>query len=151
LSKKDLKFGFGFILSLNVLNITTLLDFVIWAEKLYRTYGRPVALKHNIISFPDWQSPLILTPDFADYIDNCVNYMKIIDDMPEVADVFGRWDEYIIFLENLATSIRENKSDTTTQRRKFAEWFDTYDYRRKLNLLETFPEHIKFYDLCKTL
>jgi len=151
LSKKDLKFGFGFILSLNVLNIPTLLDFVMWIEKLYRKYDRPVALKHNIISFPDWQSPLILTPDFADYIDNCVNYMKVVDDMPEVEDVYGRWNEYILFLENLATSIRENKTDTTSERKKFAEWFDTYDKRRNLNLLETFPEYVDFYNMCKTL
>lgn len=152
LSKKDLEFGFGFILSLNALNISNLTEFVKWTESLYNKYNKPVALKHNIISFPDWQSPLILTPDFAEYIDKCVAYMKTKTDvMPVVDDVYGRWDQYIIFLENLATSIRENKTDTTEQRHKFAEWFDTYDYRRKLNLLETFPEYKNFYNLCKGL
>jgi hypothetical protein len=126
-------------------------DFVKWAESLYRTYNKPVAFKHNIISFPDWQSPLILTPDFADYVDNCVNYMNTVHDMPIVDDVYGRWTEYVKFLENLSTSIRENKTDTTAQRKKFAEWFDTYDYRRNLNLLSTFPEYVDFYNICKSL
>jgi hypothetical protein len=151
LSKQDLQFEFGFILSLNVLNIPSLLEFIVWVKDLYKKYNKPIALKHNIISFPDWQSPLILTPDFADYIDNCISYMKSITDMPVVDDVYGRWNEYIVFLENLATSIRENTADNSEQRRKFAEWFDTYDSRRNLNLLQTFPEHSEFYNMCKKL
>ena len=151
LSKKDLKFGFGFILSLNALNIASLKEFIQWAENLYRTYGRPVSLKHNIISFPDWQSPLILTPDFATYVDDCISYMETVTDMPEVEDVYGRWNEYILFLKDLSKSIKENSKDTTQQRQKFVEWFNTYDHRRDLNLLETFPEYKNFYNLCKGL
>jgi hypothetical protein len=152
LSRKDLTFDFGFILSLNALNVTNLKEFVQFTENLYHTHGRPVALKHNIISFPDWQSPFILTPDFADYITDCVAYMATkADDMPVVNDVYGRWKEYMIFLENLANSIKDNKADNTALRRKFVEWFNTYDHRRNLNLLETFPEYTEFYNLCKGL
>jgi len=152
LSRKDLDFDFGFILSLNALNITNLKEFVQFTENLYHTHGKPVALKHNIISYPDWQSPLILTPDFADYITDCVAYMGTkVDSMPVVGDVYGRWAEYMIFLQNLANSIRNNKTDNTALRSKFVEWFNTYDHRRNLNLLETFPEYTEFYNLCKGL
>ena len=152
LCRSELNFDFGFILSLNVLNIATLTDFIKFTENLYLQYNRPVALKQNIISYPNWQSPLILTPNYADYLDECIAYMRTrVDDMPIVNDVFGRWGEYIIFLENLAASIRDNADDTTAQRRKFAQWFETYDYRRNLNLVETFPEYKEFYNMCKEL
>lgn len=152
LSRKELKFDFGFIISVNALSVPNLKDFVAFTEDLYIKYGKPVSLKHNIISFPDWQSPFILTPDFANYIDETVEYMKPkINQMPVTKDYYGRWDQYIIFLENLAQSIRDNKDDKTALRKKFVEWFNTYDSRRKLNLLETFPEFKNFYEMCENL
>jgi len=150
LSRKDLNFTFGFILSLNVLNISSLKEFVQFAENLYLKYDKPIALKHNIISFPDWQSPFILTPDFADYVEDCIEYMKTRTDvMPIVQDYFGRWDQYIIFLETLSASIKNGVGDKSAERKKFASWFDTYDHRRNLKLLETFPEYVGFYEMCR--
>ena len=152
LSKKELKFDFGFILSLNVLNVASIKEFIQFTEQLYFKYDKPVALKHNIISYPDMQSPFILTPDFANYIDDCISYMKTRTSlMPLVSDYFGRWDQYIVFLQTLSDSIKNNVNDSTRQRKSFATWFDTYDHRRKLNLLETFPEYVEFYKLCKAL
>lgn len=152
LSRNDLKFDFGFILSINALSITSLEDFIRFTEKLYDKYQRPVALKHNIISYPDWQSPYILTSDFADYVDNCIEYMRpLVPKMPIVKDIYGRWSQYIAFLENLSASIRNTKEDKTELRKKFVEWFSMYDNRRKLDLLSTFPELTKFYEMCESL
>ena len=152
LSRKDLNFTFGFILSLNALNLSSLREFIEFTENLYFTHNKPVALKQNIISFPDWQSPFILTPDFADYIDECIDYMKVRTNiMPIVSDYFGRWDQYIIFLETLSSSIRNGTGDKTSERKKFVEWFKTYDHRRNINLLETFPEYKNFYKMCEGL
>jgi hypothetical protein len=152
LSNRDLKFDFGFISSINALTIATTKEFVQWTEELYHRYGRPVSLKQNIISFPMWQKPLVLTPDFAKYIDDCIEYMETrVNDMPVVNDVHARWDSYIVFLRNLADSLRNNTKDETVDRKKFAEWFDTFDQRRQLNLVETFPEYREFYETCKQL
>jgi hypothetical protein len=152
LSNRDLKFDFGFISSINALTIATTKEFVQWTEELYHRYGRPVSLKQNIISFPMWQKPLVLTPDFAKYIDDCIEYMETrVNDMPVVNDVHARWDSYILFLRNLADSLRNNTKDETVDRKKFAEWFDTFDQRRQLNLVETFPEYREFYETCKQL
>jgi hypothetical protein len=71
--------------------------------------------------------------------------------MPVVNDVHARWDSYILFLKNLADSLRNNTKDETVDRKKFAEWFDTFDQRRQLNLVETFPEYREFYEMCKQL
>jgi len=153
LAKKDLSFNFGFILSINALNISNLKDFIQFAEGLYHKHGRPVALKHNIVSFPDWHSPFILTPDFADHIDYCIEYMKFREpDMPSIEyDHHGRWDQYILFLENLSKSIRDNKDDKTGLRKKFYEWHQVYSQRRKKNIYEIFPDYKDFFDLCKGL
>jgi hypothetical protein len=152
LAHDQLNFTFGFIMSMNALNITSIKEFIQFAEGLYHIYKKPVHLKHNIISFPDWQSPFILTPDFAEYLDDCVEYMKLKEEiMPIVQDRYSRWDEYIIFLDNLAKNIRENKTDKINQRKKFVEWFKTYDERRKLTMLEIFPEYAQFYKMCENL
>jgi hypothetical protein len=152
LSRTDLKFDFGFIMSLNALNITNIQDFVKFTEELYEKYQRPVALKQNIISFPSHQSPMILTPDFADYLDSAVAYMKTnVDKMPVVNDFFGRYDQYIIYLENLSSSIRNNTGNYETDRKTFFSWFNTYDERRKLNFLEVFPEYADFHEMCKEI
>lgn len=152
LSRKDLNFNFGFIPSVNALSIASTKEFVQWCENLYHRYGRPVTIKQNIISFPSWQKPLILTPDFADYLYDCVEYMKTkVDSMPVVEDYFGRWDQYIIFLQNLADRIKNNTREEIENRKKFVEWFATFDQRRQLDLLATFPEYKNFYELCKNL
>ena len=152
LSKKDLNFDFGFIMSQNALSIASIKEFIQFTESLYFKYNRPVALKHNIVSFPSWQNPMILTPDFADYIDDCIEYMKCnVDMMPEVNDYFGRYDQYIVFLEELSKSIKNNQGDYTEDRKKFVPWFKVFDERRNLNLLETFPEYRNFYKMCEQL
>lgn len=150
LARKDLSFEFGCILSLNALNLSSLQDFIKFTEELYHTHGRPVALKQNIISFPDWQTPAILTPDFAEYLYECVTYLRSkMDVMPKVADKMACWDQYADFLENLGNSIRDNNTDRTSIRHKFVEWFATYDERRKLSLIEVFPEYATFYHECR--
>lgn len=145
-------FDFGFISSVNALSIATTLDFVKFTEDLYEKYNRPVALKQAVVNYPSHQSPFILTPDFAKYLDEAINYMQersVI--MPEVPDFYGRWDQYIIFLQNLANSIRHSKQDRTMDRKKFVTWFNQFDERRKLNFLETFPEYKDFYNYSKLL
>lgn len=152
LSRTDLKFDFGFIMSINALNVASMKNFIEFTDGLYDKYKRPVALKQNIISFPSFQSPMILTRDFADYLDQAVEYMKTnVDRMPIVDDYYGRYDQYIIYLENLANSLRTNTGDYTLDRKTFSTWFNTYDERRKLEFLEVFPEYVEFHKLCKGL
>lgn len=147
----DCKFEFGFISSVNALSIATTLDFVKFTEQLYEKYGRPVALKQAVVNYPSHQSPFILTTDFARYIDETVQYMQDRSGlMPDVTDYYGRWDQYIIFLQNLANSIRNNTQIRIDDRKKFVTWFNQFDERRKLNLVETFPEYVDFYNFCKT-
>jgi hypothetical protein len=152
LSKSELDFDVAFLPSLNVLSISSLEDFVKYVTSLYYTYKKPIGIRQNIINFPDWQNPGILTNDFADYIDPVIEYMKEhVSSMPIVTDIHGRYENYITFLSNLRDTIRNNTTQNITLQKKFAEWFDTYDERRKLNLVNVFPEYKKFYEYCKSL
>ena len=152
LSNKDLEFNFGFIPSLNILSVASLKEFIMFTEDLYRKYGRPVAVKHNIVSSPSQHSPFNLTPDFAKYIDECIAYMEPkVAEMPVVPDAFGRWDAFINFIRPLGESLRNNTTDRSEQQKEFAKWVDEFDKKRKINLLETFPEYTEFYNYCKTL
>jgi hypothetical protein len=153
LSRNDLQFNFGFIISTNILSIANFKDFITFTEDIYHKYNRPVALKHNVVTFPEWHSPFLLTPDFADHIDYCVEYMKFKEpSMPIIEhDYYGRWDQYIIFLENLSKSIKENTDDKIELRKKFFKWHSTYDERRNQNMYEVFPEYKEFFDLCRDL
>lgn len=152
LSNKDLEFNFGFIPSLNALSISSLKDFVMFAENLYLKHGRPVAIKQSIVNFPSQHSPFILTSDFAKYVDECIDYMEPkISNMPIVPDYHGRWDTFIDFLTPIRDSLNNNTMDRNDQRKLFGQWFDDFDVRRNMRLLEVFPEYTEFYNLCKSL
>jgi hypothetical protein len=147
----DYEMAFGFQMAVNALNIPHFKEYLMWIKSLHDTYDKPITLKQNVISFPDWQSPLILTPDFADYLDDTIIWLNSIkDEMKLVNDDFGQWSKYPEFLSGIANGIRNSRADNE-KRRKFYTWFKMYDQRRDINFLETFPHHTKFWELCKSL
>jgi hypothetical protein len=152
LSNKDLEFDFGFIMSVNALNVTSNKDFIAYTKQLYEKHGRPVTLKQNLVSFPSWQSPMILSQDFIPYIQDTIQYLNDnADSMPAVKDPLGTWLAYAKFLQTIIDGINNQSIDRFNDRKKFPEWFDTYDSRRGLKLIDTFPEYTDFYNMCKSL
>jgi hypothetical protein len=152
LSNKDLEFDFGFIMSVNALNVTSNKDFIAYTKQLYEKHGRPVILKQNLVSFPSWQSPMILSQEFIPYIQDTIQYLNDnAESMPPVKDSLGTWSAYAKFLETIIDGINNQSIDRLNDRKKFPEWFDTYDTRRGLKLTDTFPEYENFYNMCKSL
>lgn len=151
-AKKDVKFNVGFLMTVSALSVATTKTFVEYATELSKKYDRPVGLKQNIINFPRHQSPMILPPEFANYIDQTIEYMEQhVDNMPDVEDFHGRYDQYIIFLKKLSATMKTHSDDYTIVRREFYHWFTEYNKRRNLNLVETFPEYEKFFEYCSKL
>lgn len=151
LSFSELKFDVSFIPAVNILSISSTVDMITYVLELYEKYGRPIGIRQNVISDPHWQSPNLLTPDFSKYLYSAIEIIESKhDNLPKVVNLNGRWDEYLIFLKKMASGI-ENSEKNNEHRKKFVEWFETYDVRRKLNLLETFPEYREFYEMCKEL
>ena len=147
----DYEYAFGFQMAINALNIPHFKDYLMWVKSLHDEYKKPITMKQNVISFPDWQSPLILTPDFANYLYEAVDWLNTIKDvMLPVNDYFGTWTSYPDFLLGIANGIK-NASPDIEKRKKFYTWFTLYNHRRNLNFLETFPHHKEFWNLCKDL
>ena len=147
----DHPFDFGFQIAVNALCIPHLKDYLIWVKSLHDEYKRPIALKQNIVSYPDWQSPLILTQDFAYYLTDAIEWLHSIkDEMMSVNDELGQWKRYPKFLSGIASGILSAKPDDA-KRKKFYQWYTKYDTRRELNFLETFPYHAGFWEICKSL
>lgn len=141
----------SFQLATNALNVTSIEGFLRFAKALYDEYRTPIFLRQNIISDPHWQSPLILTPDFAEYLDRACDFLQSVE--PEMASLnhpWGSWSAYRGFLGGIARRIREG-GENGEARRKFFSWFSQYDQRRGLNFLETFPEYQTFWELTRTL
>lgn len=152
LSNKELEFDFGFIMSVNALNITSIKDFIAYTKDLFTKHGRPVTLKQNLISFPSWQSPMILSKEFIPYLEDTISYLnQNANSMPIVKDPLGTWQAYAKFLQTIIDGINNENIDRNHDRKKFVEWFETYDHRRNLNFKLTFPEYINFYEECKRL
>jgi sulfatase maturation enzyme AslB (radical SAM superfamily) len=151
-SMKHLDFDISFLPTINILSISSLPDIMKYIFDLYMKYNRPIGLRHNIVSDPSWQSPRLLTNDFSVYIDRAIEYIEQNNKtMPEVSELHGRLDGYVNFLETLKQSLNNSQTEIDNLRKKFVEWFNIYDQRRGLNLLETFPEYKNFYEMCEKI
>lgn len=150
-TKDNDRITLGFLPSVSALSIPRFKQFLQWVYKIYETTGKPAMLKQNTVTSPSVHSPFVLTPDYADYVTDALDWIKTIAaDMPNFNDVFGRWQSYIIFLENLRDSLKSNK-DNIELRKKFYHWFNDFDQLRNLNFNATFPELNKFFNYCKEL
>lgn len=152
LSLKDLNFDICFLPTINILSVSSLPDITKYIIELSLKYNRPIGIRQNIISDPEWQNPRLLTGDFSVYIEETIQYIKEhLDVLPKISDIHINIGKYIVFLEMLRDSINNKQTENNKMRKKFVEWFDMYDQRRKLNLLETFPEYRNFYEMCKQI
>lgn len=137
----------------NSMNATSLEDFLRMAKTVCDTHGKPLRLKLNMVNFPDFMSPMILTPEFAEPIQRAADYARSVARDPSVPQNIGQgeWDYFADFAAGIAQSIRQGAGDSRTSqvaRRRFYEFIKTNDARRKSDFLSTFPEYAAFYELC---
>lgn len=139
----------GFLPSITALSIPRYKQFLQWVYNISRETGKPVMLKQNIVTWPNCHTPFVLTPDFADYLTDAIDWLTSVQsDMPEFNDHFGRWSTYTAFLVNLRDSIKNNTTDQSMLRQQFYTWFKDFDELRGINFVETFPEFKDFYAMC---
>ena len=150
LFKSDADIEIAFLPSITALSIPRFTTFLKWVYDLSIKYNKPVMLKQNIVTYPNWQTPFILPNNFATYLDSAIDFMAEVSyGMPEVSDKFGTWPSYTAFLVNLRSGIQNSQPIDTGTMRQFARWFDEFDSKRNLNLIKTFPEFEYFYKACK--
>lgn len=133
------------LMATNVLSLPYVKQFFIWLQKKQiETKNTDITLGQNTVSYPRFQSPLILTPDFAKYVDDAVLWLKSNNLN------LGRKGGYVYYLSKMADSIRNAPKDVKL-RKQFYTWFKQYDSRRGLNFLNTFPLHKEFWEYCQKL
>jgi organic radical activating enzyme len=146
----NIRIIFNAQIALNALCISDLPEFIKFIIDLQRNHMRPINLRQNQISFPQWLSPYILPTSYTKYIDESIELLET-----EVIDYdkyshYGRWDSYIHFLRGIKNGIANTDKNNRTQK-EFIENIDKLSSRRNLNFAETFPEMIDFYEESKRL
>ncbi len=144
-------FSISMQMATNALSITSLKDLLVLVKSLVDKYDQPIRLRQNLVSDPAHLCPYILTPDFASYLDESITYLRTVQDDMRRFNFFewGRWDFYADFLQSIRDSIANGQADNES-RRRFYDFIQTNDSRRKLDFLSVFPEYAQFYGLCMT-
>jgi len=136
--------------ALNALCISDLPEFFKFIIDLQRNYMRPINLRQNQISFPQWLSPYILPTPYTKYIDESIELIENeVIDHNKYSD-YGRWDSYIHFLKGIRKGI-DNPDKNNQARKEFIQNINKLSTRRNLSFVETFPEMIEFYNEINTL
>ncbi len=153
-------FNFGFQIALNCLSMTTLTEFLKYAKYLHDHYERPIILKHNLVSHPEFHHPAILPPQFAHYLEDALNFLDSVKDkMIHIEDPWGTWSAYHDYISTIYKSIKEEQGKTLPWKTGtledvhvlFFRFFNEYDRKRGTNFLKTFPEYASFFRNCRKL
>lgn len=151
-------YHFGFQIALNALSMTTLTEFLKYAKHVHDKYERPIILKRNLVSHPEFLNPSVLGPEFAYYLEDALTFLgSIKDKMRHVDDDWGGWAQYHDYIQEIYNGIKEQQGQKMTWmtgslddvRGRFFQFFHEYDKRRNLNFLKTFPEYASFYKNCR--
>ncbi len=150
------QFSMGFQMAINVFSISSLPEFVMWVNEMNEELDFEFGLMKNIVSFPRHHSPMMLTPDFAHFVDEASKYVKQHEKKNDKIAItqreYGGWNSFRIhLLDGLFDSLKnESRTDFDIESRiEFYKFVKTNDKRRGCNMIETFPELESFYNLCK--
>jgi len=140
-----------FIITMNVLNLTSLKDLLAWVIELRRKYSKTyqrIWFDTPILREPAWQCIDILPESYAWQTENIVNWMST---QPEtIATRFNGFKDYeIAKLQRVVDWMREHRREDTVAMADFYRFFTEHDVRRKTNFQETFPEMSDWYNNCK--
>ncbi len=153
-------FNIAFQIALNSLSMTTLTEFLKYAKYLHDRYERPIMLKRNMVSHPEFHHPAVLPSYYAEYVLDALNFLKEVKDgMRHVEDEWSTWESYYDYILSLYKSIAEEQGQNLRWdmgslddvRMTFFRFFEEYDKKRGTNFFETFPEYAGFYNQCREL
>jgi organic radical activating enzyme len=128
-------FNVRFSVTHNVLSVLSYLDFIKWVHNLIKKHDVNIDLiTSNVLSFPEYLSPWMLTSEFDVYIDNCISWINT--NAPE-------WADHVDFLNSIKQSFGKHSEE---DKRQFVEWVERTKIRRDMDLLEYFPELTDWYN-----
>jgi hypothetical protein len=149
------QFSMGFQMAINAFSISSLPEFVMWVNEMNEELDFEFGLMKNIVSFPRHHNPMILTPDFAHYVQEASNYVRKYEEKNDrIARTQRYYGSWFSFREHLLDGLYESlQSETRTDydiesRISFFEFVQRNDERRGCNIIKTFPELENFFNLC---
>jgi hypothetical protein len=123
--------------TMSALNVTSIAGLLAYLDSLSREFDKEIILRPSIVMFPDFQSPLILTTEYAAYLQEAIDFLARA----------GRWPEMARRLEELIEAMHKVRN-LDHLRRNFYLWFREYDKRRNESFLTVFPEMEGFWRHC---
>lgn len=126
--------------TMSALNVTSIKDLMAYADEVSNECGAEIVMRPSIVMWPAFQSPLILPPAYASYLEEAIRFLERAGRWPVMRDRLGEIAEALPRAEG-----------AERQRRLFRDWFEAYDRRRKLDFVKVFPEMEDFWRHCATL
>jgi MoaA/NifB/PqqE/SkfB family radical SAM enzyme len=140
-----------FIITMNVLNITSIRDLLQWITELRAIYSKTyqrVWFDTPILREPAWQCIDMLPESYAWFLQNVVHWMQ-----PQIETVDTRFqgfkDYEVTKLQRVVDWMVEHHRNDNKTMADFYRFFAEHDRRRKINFLQTFPEMSDWYNVCK--
>jgi hypothetical protein len=140
-----------FIITMNVLNITSIRELLQWITELrakYSTTYQRVWFDTPILREPAWQCIDILPESYAWFLQNVVHWMQ---PQTETLDTrFNGFKDYeVVKLQRVVDWMHKNRREDTKTMADFYRFFNEHDARRKTDFFKTFPEMSDWYNTCK--
>lgn len=136
-------------LATNLLSISSLPQLLEYIWTMFETKKIAVNLRQNLVSTPRAHSPMLLTPNFARYFDQAINFLReraaAID--PYLDSNFGLWRSYAIFLNSIKLSIKSHELNFE-EMKTVRDFFNVHNQRKQINIYEIFPEYEEFFRTC---
>lgn len=136
----------------NLLSIPKFNQLLSWLLEYRKEYSnkewKNIWIDISYLRYPSWQSVKILDDKLLSIIEKDLEYMKNNDQT--VVGYYGFQDTEIEKLSRVLTYAKTSIiEDQSIDKARFVHFFKEYDSRKKLNLLDTFPELIEFHKNCQ--
>lgn len=126
--------------TMSALNVTSIKDLMVYADNLSEEFSAEIIMRPSIVMWPEFQSPLILPPEYSRYLEETILFLERI----------GRWPVMRERLSEIAEALGK-EADVAFRRKHFYSWFSEYDRRRRLDFVSIFPEMENFWKDCAAL
>jgi organic radical activating enzyme len=143
----------SFMCTFNALSVTSFKEFLAWVLDLKKRFyngKRDVYLDTPHLMAPTFFSMKILTSDYIEMVEDCVDFMASnLRDHEQ--GVYGFSEAELAKLKRVVETMREKESNKWIDRNRadFYLFFEQHDKRRGTNFFETFPRLERFWSLCK--
>lgn len=140
-----------FIITMNILNITSIKELLSWILELRKKYNKNyqrIWFDTPILREPKWQCIEQLPESYAWCLEQVSRWMQ-----PQVETISTRYNGFkdyeVAKIERVVDWMRHHRNTNKQAQADFYKFFTEHDRRRKTNFLQTFPEMVEWWDICK--